>query len=336
MFHSEIKERFILEYSASVNTKATLRWIFEAAEVFECRFNADIAQMEESPLQALMDEICGISSRSGETVFYLVQEYIRWCRRNRIFPSISDAIMKVRVGSVEKIRRYMVANPAHLLITLDAIFPNVDTNSIEYTYRSHLWMAFSGLLDHESIRVSHNYVDFGAMCIRCPWREEPYPIYQESLNDLRQACTLTEFIEPRGANGVIKKRADGHLVVRGKVTRKTMEEYLRSTLRQSLVHAANVLQDAYRENQSDIPRLISYNISYRRVWLSGVFFRAYHYEQMGGDPDEIFTSIVRYQMASKGENHYTLGAKRTMQKIFYSNIIHFRKDYISWKSAFIV
>ena len=71
-------------------------------------------------------------------------------------------------------------------------------------------------------------------------------------------------------------------------------------------------------------------LSYYRVWISGVFFRAFENEQMGIEPD--FSTVVSQQVEGKT---YKLDSGRNTQDAKKRQLVHdYLEDYQRWKLAY--
>ena len=71
-------------------------------------------------------------------------------------------------------------------------------------------------------------------------------------------------------------------------------------------------------------------LSYYRVWISGVFFRAYENEQMGIEPD--FSTVVSKRVEGKT---YKLDSGRNTQDAKKRQLVHdYLEDYQRWKLAY--
>lgn len=339
MFNEEIKQKFISSKRPSgkmytISTQDTIRTIFDMVQVYEHEYQVDFAQMNALQMQTTLDNIGGVRARTAEAIFYYLKEYVKWCAQNGM--QTSEAINVVRVDAIEKFRSCMVSSPAHLKKCIDAAFPNPECNTIEYVYRALLWLAFIGFHDFEAIQIRESDVKLEDMLIVYPGRFEPYMIYSEALPDIRKVTNdLPDFLEPRGKNGVVKQREFGDRILRGKVTKKTPEQQLATTIPQMLSRAFKNAADKYTENGMDIPRDLSLNLSYSRVRLSGVFYRAYDLERMGCEPtfnDEVSREFQR----KKAQDRYTIKEERTESKIQYEIRKNYLEDYARWKSAFSV
>lgn len=333
MYNESIKQEFISAYTTSASNRKVVQRVFTSTEKYEAEYCTDFSQMDRVQMQRTLDEIVGIRTQSAESMFFVLKEYVKWCSRNGI--RTSDAISDVRIDAIERVRSHRVANPGHLKLSLDTVFPHPELNSIEYIYRAMLWLAFMGFEDFEAIKVKESEVDLKNMLIHYAGSREPYMIYAEAVPDIREACDAMEFIEPRGKDGVKKQRASGDTILRGKVSKKSADEQLESTFRQTISRAFKVAIDSFEKNGIEIPRSLSLNLSYSRILLSGIMYRAYTREQIGIPPNAMFAALVEKEVKRKMEaKEYTININRTENKIRTVLMKGYIDDYARWKCAF--
>lgn len=327
MYNEHTKLSFIEDYSQSVQSRALLRQIFNGIEFIEQKYNVDFCSMDSSQAQEAYSRISGMRARSAGSYLAMLRSYVKWCRARGYLTS--DAVYGLRIDFYEKIREKMVASPAHLKLALDAAFPNPARNEIEYIYRSFLWLAYMGFMDIEAVRVRCDEIFLAKHIIRFSGNTEDYHIYMEAEHDLSKACSLREFKEPRGKDGVYKQRAVGDLLLRGKVTANTMEESISKTFRPTITRAFKNAVNAYEAQGSQVPKHLSLGLTYNSIYLSGIFYRAYERERMGIPPrfDAIVIRERSYAPASNYSRNYTLN------KQLNSMINDMEKDYLNWKSV---
>lgn len=340
MYNESVKQRFLSEYISgdvkrSKSTANVISRVFSAMEPIETECDLDFAQMDIRDMQRAFDEVSGIRRQSAETVYFILKQYIRWCTANGV--DGRETFKKIQLDSVEKYRPTAVASPTHLKSALYAAFPHPELNEIEYIYRASLWLAFIGFDELSAITVRSSDIQFDTMQVERECEIDNPVIYAEAVPDLRKACTLTQFIEPRGMNGVVKQREVGDFVLRGKVTNKSMIEFMTTTMRQTINRAFKTATDRYLKEYGEVPRNLSLALSHERVYRSGVCYRAYELERIGVDPISMLDTKASLELSHKlALGEYTLTANRTPGKI--QSVI--RKRYISeyelWKCAFTV
>lgn len=347
MYNESVKQRFLSDYLSNSNgkmeksrsTEHSFLRIFDAMEPIEAECACDFSNLPATDMQRAFDTSCGNRYISAENAYYLLKVYIRWCQMRGV--GSGEAFEHLALGSVDKARDTWVASPSHLKSILDLVFPEPDRNSIEYIYRAALWIAFIGFTEEEASKVKAAEVDLERMEIVSDFYKSPFRIFGEARTDLYYAKTLTEFIEPRGKHGVAKQRATGEELLRGKVTQKTMQEYLETTVRQ-LTNKAFKKAGSLRESASTSAEKqrfanVSLTLSYKRIYESGIFYRAYERERIGFNPLVDFRAKVALEVSRKIQNgEYTINANQTETKVLNKNIGIIENDYILWKCAFTV
>ena len=213
-------------------------------------------------------------------------------------------------------------SPEHLLYVMNTVFEHPEGNQIEYIYRSYLWLAYLGLTEQEAAEVCVSDVDFDKRTV------SDKQMYEDAMLDLRMACSLTELIELK-RNYVIA-RAKGNKILRGKPTTKSLEEALATTYRQSVSKMFKRAEDALTELGAHHPDLDSIQLSFKRVYLSGMFYRAHQLELLRQPVD--FDHIVeeRYERDKGKFTH----AENKVNKSKYHMKLGYLEDYKAWKRAF--
>ncbi len=336
MFNEDLKDGFIhAVYSREESTRKQVEKLLLTLGEYERKYGADFSQMNEEQTKETAKAMCGYRTSNANTIFFILREYVKWCRAQGY--DTSDAIWRIRLPLVEKMRSSFVGSPAHLKMSLDMAFPDMKENDIKLVYRSFLWLGFMGFRDSEAICVTVNDVHFDNM--KVTFGDWIYPIYAESLPDLHGACELTSFDEPRGNIGTIKERASGDAILRGKTPRKprgkdtkgekTMQDFLITTLRPMVSRAFSAAAETYEKNGGNPPGL-SLDLSYNHVYLSGIFYRMYEEERIGRKPD--FTEIVSRE--HRNSSHAEYDSNYTRNKFINGCIRNYEADYMNWKSLF--
>lgn len=168
---------------------------------------------------------------------------------------------------LDKVRKQMVTSPLHLQRYLNEVFDPEGDETIDNLYRCYYWMAFSGIREEDTLSITASDVDFMDMSIR--YGENCVPLYRESLPAFHNAVELPGFLykHPNYAKEIRRDRVPGDTIMRGvRATTKTM------SIRSMLSHrSAAALQDGKTKQQ----------LSFYRVWMSGLFYRMYERERAG-------------------------------------------------------
>lgn len=328
MYNEQVKLAFIDKYTESKQTEKLLRHIFDGTKDIEERYGKDFYEMDAEQAQEAFNYVSGIKVNGASSILMILKAYVRWCVANG-YPA-TKAIQELRIDVHDKLRESYVASPEHLLKSLEKAFSNPDENEIEYIYRSFLWLGFMGLQASEAIQVTAEHIDFDTFHLKFPGHTAPYRIYPEAIPDLKKAIELKDFEEPRGKNGVKKPRAAGKEILRGKVSRRTLAEAVELTFRPTISRAFKAALDKYESQGAEIPVELSLKLTFKHVYMSGIFYRTYERERMGIPPNfsEIILKERRNAKASNFSRNYT---ERKLLNILIRDM---EQDYDNWKSVF--
>lgn len=328
MYNEQVKLAFIDKYTESKQTEKLLRHIFDGTKDIEERYDKDFYAMDAEQAQEAFNYVSGIKVNGASSILMILKAYVRWCVANG-YPA-TKAIQELRIDVHDKLRESYVASPKHLLYSLDEAFPNPDKNEIEYIYRSFLWLGFMGLQVSEAIQVTAEHIDFNTFHLTFPGHIAPYRVYPEAIPDLKKAIELKEFEEPRGKSGVKKPRAAGKEILRGKVSKRTLAEAVELTFRPTISRAFRAALDKYESQGIEVPKKYSLKLTFKHVYMSGIFYRAYEGERMGIPPS--FGAIVIHERRHAKESNFS--RNYTERKLLNILIRDMEQDYDNWKSVF--
>lgn len=328
MFNETVKSAFIEKYTESDRTKKLIRYIFEATGSIEEKYATDFYALDAEQAQEAFNSASGTRVNGASTILMLLKSYVRWCAANGY--KVSEAVRSLRIDVYDKIRESYVASAEHLLESMNQAFPSPDKNEIEYVYRSFLWLGFIGLQASEAIQVTAEHIDLNAFVLHFPGHSAPYRIYSEAVSDLKKAISLKEFLEPRGQEGLKRLRAGGKEILRGKVSKRSLSEAVELTFRPTISRAFKAALERYESRGMEVPKRYSLKLTFKHVYMSGIFFRAYERERMGISPD--FGAIVIHERRNAKESHFS--TNYTERKLLNILIRDMEQDYDNWKSVF--
>lgn len=318
MYNAELKSKFAKEYTESISVREACFSAFSAFEPYEQEWGADLCTQSAEVLQPVVDKLIGLRSKSIQLRLTIYQEYVKWCIQNDV-PDACDGMLNIDSSGLSKMRRQTVKNPKHLQRYLDDICDAEGDETTDNTLRCYYWLAYAGMDEEDILRVRAKDVDFPNMVVR--FNNTEYPIYREAIPALKNCVFLTQFLykHPNYAADkiVYRDRADGDILVRG----------IRSV--PSIVSMRAELSRRSRERiKSGKTNL---QLSYYRVWISGIFYRMYESELAGAEPDffslvEKLTEGKTYKLDS-GRN--TVGAKQ--RKLAWEYLT----DYKRWKMTLV-
>lgn len=332
MYNDQVKCAFIQRYTASDQTEKLVRGIFDRMQGVEEKYDTDFYAMNTEQAQEAFTSVTGTRIKGANTILMILKAYVRWCVANG-YPA-SNSVQDVRLDVYDKFKEGYVASPLHLKETLDVVFYRPDLNGIEYIYRTYFWLAFMGLQVSEAIQVKDSDIDFDNMRLKFfdakRKKEERFPMYVESLPDFRQAKVMKTISEPRGTKGVSKDRASGNELLRGKVSKRTLEEAITLTYRPVICRTFKETPQRYEREGKEVPKTVSLKLTYNHAYMSGIFYRMYERERMGIPPD--FDEIVLRERRNVTNPHYPRGySERKLLNILIKNM---GQDYENWKSVF--
>lgn len=317
MYNPEIKTSFLNQYTQSSNTAEMCTRLFDALSKFEEEWGADLCTMPAEKLQPAVESVVGLRFKSKWTKIIVLKDYGRWCLANGV-PGASDGIMNINATGLDKIRVMMVSSPAHLQACLDAVFDPESDKTIDCTYRCYYWLAYAGFPEKEILNVKVKNVDLDDLVVRYNGKE--YPIYREGIKAIRNSAKLKEFsyIHPLYSKRIVRNRVDGDMIMRGIKAEPNI-----CGLRAEL---------SRRNTQAVKDGKTFVSITYYRVWLSGVFYRALEKEKMGLPVD--FSDTAKEFMSGK---EYKLDSGRNTLKSVQRRIEKdYVQDYERWKAAYMI
>lgn len=121
MFNSELKTRFVREYTSSVSTAKVCETIFNQFEPYECVWNADLCTRSAEDLQPIIDTIVGFRVRSKWMRIIVLKDYVKWCINVANVPGACDGMLQINTIGLDKVKQQTIASPLHLQKYLDQI-----------------------------------------------------------------------------------------------------------------------------------------------------------------------------------------------------------------------
>lgn len=326
MYNTEIKTRFITEFSTSTARRHAATVMFNTLEPYEKKWGADFCTRSKEELQPVVSELVGFRTSSKKLRLTILKEYVRWCIKNQI-DGACDELFSIEELGLEKLKRQMVANPQHMQRYLNCICDAESEETVGCIYRCFYWLAYGGMKEEDVLDVAESEVDLTDMVVRHNGNE--YPIYREAIPAFKNCVNLREF-RYKHANYaadkvVFKERASGDMLLRGISESKSIK-----AVRVEMSRRAKNPKFKSLEDESD--KSLDLKLSFYRVWLSGLFYRTYEAERAGMPADflaaaEEFMEGKTYKLDS-GRN--LIGAKQRQLANDYL------EDYNRWKEAYSI
>lgn len=316
MYNEEQKQKFISGYTKSLHTAEVASGIFEAISPYEETHEKDLCAMSVDELQPIVDNVLGLRISSKWMGITILREYSRWCMASNI-PDAKDSIANVSLLGLEKIRTQMVSSPLHLQKYLSEVFDPEEDETIDNIYRCFFWFGYAGIPEEDTLQIKNGDIDFAGLTIR--YGEDELPIFREAIPAFRNAVQLSAFQykHPNYSKTVVRDRVHGDTVMRG-IKANVQILTIRSTLSKRLT-------EAFKKGKT------KQQLSFYRIWLSGLFYRMYELERAGIPAD--FSEVAMQNMAGKTyslEGGATLVQKQNRKAKDYMN------DYQRWKLAFSI
>lgn len=314
MFNEEVKSRFLESYTESITMAQNCSYLFEACEKYESEWGADLCTMDKDSLQEMVDSLAGMRVHTNQVQIGFLKDYVKWCIENDI-PGACDGMLKIQEVGLDGIRKHMVSSPLHLQMYLDEVCLSEDKRSVDNTYRCFYWLAYAGMLEADILNMRVRDVDLENMVVRCDGIN--YPIYREALQSVKNCVKLNMFTQYHTLFQRDVPRIDGDLLLRGVKSNPTpvkMRTKLSRLSKEKLANGDTKLQ-----------------LSYLRVWLSGVFYRAYERERLG---IEISFRDVAIQFTRAKTNGDIDTSDAKVQKAIGRTANMYLNDYKRWKLAF--
>lgn len=318
MYNENIKLNFLNDYAKSDNIRTKAIIAFERIEKYEREKGVDICAMNAEDLQNVLDNIGGARAQSKWFLITLLRKYSTWCIAHNIVGAKDNTNCINDVG-LNKVRQQMVSGPLHLQKYLDEVFEDESENTIDNTYRSYMWFAFSGLSEKQALKLASENIDLWEMNINCDGKT--YPVYRESLPALKRAVTESAFVYKNPSyktkTVISRNRVSGNNILRGiKSTNSTV--YLRSAILRRCRYA-------YEKGNT------TQRISYERAKLSGVFYRLNELEKAGIEPD--FEQLAVEHIQNEGLAEF----KPENIRIYINRAKRdYEDNYYRWKVTFLI
>lgn len=313
MYNEEQKIRFIKDATKSVSTATAMEYMFNRFEKYERAWGKDVCQASDSEIQELIDNVFGVRSGTSSVYKTRLRKYIMWCVKHHV-ENVRDPIIYLAQNTKQRQTGSYVANPIHLQRCLDMVFDSEESRTVDNIYRSYFWLAFSGIGEKYIRYIRRSDVDLNNMSVICNGKE--FPIYRDGIKALRNAVRLDSFVykHPNYNKEIERKRFDDIMLLSG-IKGMSTEETFRSQVSTIALRAA--------KNNDCVIRL-----SYDKVRMSGIFYRAYEIERAFGHVDlsEEIDNRVNEGVASG--NNMKLGAYK------YQVGIRLNADYKRWKAMF--
>ena len=313
MYNEEQKKSFIRSFTEDIDSRKFAQKLFEAFAPYEEGWGADLCTKDEDTLRPVVSKLAGLRNVGRYKVVFCLQHYVDWCLEHKI-PGAQDGISGIRTLDAGNMSTQMVNTPGMLQQYLNAICDPEEEQTTDSTLRVFCWLAFAGMQVDDILLVRTKDVDFKRAQVH--FNGVDYPIYREAFPAFRNCVELKQFVYNHPNYTAVRDRVDGDLLVRG-VRSVPTKDHIRTEVSRrtkAALKAGKTTRD----------------LSYRRIWLSGVFYRMWEREQQGMPVDfEAQAKLLR------GDRIYQLGSGRNKQEAVCRKIQkNYVIDYQRWKQTF--
>lgn len=335
MYNAEFKEKFLADTTITKQARDNRRRTFNLFEEYESKKNADLCTMSSEEIQNVLNSASsGMRARSNDNDIITIRSYIKWCAVNNISGVSLDGL-NVTSSNIEQIRTHTVKNPLHLKKFLDDVFIERDGTTFD-PLKCFFWMAFGGCNEEDVMYLTNNDIDFDSRIIK--GRSWQGILYKEGIDTVRQCAEATEFLyinsQYVNKGDIMRERVPGNCIFRGVRGSSTPD---------LIVFRSNIsrkVKDAIAKGKTDL------NLSYYRVWLSGIFYRMRELEIAGYLTDKNFEALANMFLKTKSKDdiYYErhINSKLDNPNIskqdrgtFLRKVNDYKTDYENWKLTII-
>lgn len=313
MYRAPVKDQFLRECYVTEESRVDARYTLDRVAPYEKRLETDISAIGGDALQDIVSHISNARGIHFALDLCVLKNYVRWCLVKRIPGTCAD-ILAIQFSDVEKYKRNVVDNPVQLQVYLDQVFSPESDETIDVIYRSYFWLAFSGIDEEDAVKISADQLNLDRMQIMLD-SGRVFPIYVEALPAFHKAISLNAFVyrNPNYKNNkaAIKDRVDGNLLLRGIKKKDNKEISTVKNYRSAIIKKTKLAEDAGKTTKC---------LSYSRVYLCGIFFRAYC--------DEVNGLKVRFYRQA------AIDCKSTNEESALRLARRYDEEYRLWKLAF--
>ena len=315
MYNERRKKNFLIwkrmGASFAPSTENRYLLLFRKTAPFEKALDQDFCEMNAEDMQAVFDRLCGGRSSTGGVTYYMLKEYIRYCTSMHLPGKASFDLL--HEPSIEQFGSRSVGSPLGLKRSLDIAIPV--KSDVDHVLRAYMWLGYMGFLEDEAITVRADEINIRRMQI--DHGDNRRPIYVEALDDILSSAEMDRFSSARG----YAMRADGECILRGAEGNRNIG---------TAMWIRPVVSSRFRTAARLNPEIeIGLHLSYKRVLLSGICYRAYELERIGESPYTLLDEAAQrdYRATSEGKG-FALDTKHT-ENFFQSRILNAYKATIS-------
>lgn len=324
MYNTELKEKFVKQFTDSISTREACLKLFNKFEPYETEWGSDLCTQSAETLNPIINGLVGFRVTSKNYCMSILSNYVQWCIDNNV-PGACDGVLHVKPDNIETVKRQTVRNPKHLQKYLNEICVPESMQTTDNTIRCFYWLAYAGMKEEDIFKVRTTDVHLDRMEV--VYDGEPYNIYKEGLGAFNNCVNLKQFVytNPNYTEDKIiyKDRVPGDILIRG-IKGTLSEKTMRVTLSKKSKKCLEV-DPTTGKPKTDL------KLSYYRVWISGVFYRLYENELAGYKPD--FKGLA--DMVSEGKEYKVSSGRNTQESKRRKLASEYAADYRRWKMTLL-
>lgn len=313
MYNEERKMRFLTETRSSKGAEDFGKSVFHTTEPYEQEAGKDFCELTIDVLQSIANTEFGVRTRTMETTIALFRSYVSWCKEQGYLTC--DDVYELKTEMGDKVRRMMIASPAHLEVVLNKIFEPVQNETVDCLYRCYFWMGFAGLEESETVEVTVDEIDFSTMTIEHGGKS--YEIYREAVPAFKMACEATQFryIHPgyssdKKQQGIYRDRYPGKHLLRG--------------IRSSQIKLTTIKAHTGKKLKAN-----GIETTYGKIRLSGLYYKTYEMERFGEPVN--FDAIIVERISKTPQNYHRNYTRSKFASVIRRSLL---EDYECWKAVF--
>ena len=324
MYNAGWKIRFIQETATTQASIDNMRSVFTRTAAYERQWDADLATKTIDELMPMIDAVCGIRVRTRTARISMLRRYSRWCIDNHM-PGAKEIPAGERFVSTGAIRGRLVRNPEHLQYQLNKIFDAESELTQDNVYRAFFWLAYGGMGKDRAYNLKVGDIRFEYMEAQCETDDgfEIAVLYRQGVAAIRNCVTLTAFKYKNqsytNAGDIWRDRVTGNRLLRG-----IREDQALSNFNTQISRKLRIKREEGIE---------ATELSYDKVWLSGMFYRTYEQELAGIEPD--FTELICH---SEYGRRALASCPPGRRQIVFNDLLArsgYQLDYINWKKMIV-
>ena len=328
MYNAAQKEAFMNYYRVAKSGKESMfvraKQVFQRIEKFETEWEMDFCDQDnEAELQRVFDSVSYVSGGSINGQLTVLRDYCKWCKEEGIINSPSK-FLNIKKQSNNKLAEKAVDSPISLQMHLNAILDPESKQTIHNVYRALFWLAFIGFTESEAFEITNDEVDLQHNVIR--HNDLKFDMYLESIPSIKNCKELKAFIvenEIYSDKKSTRTRTAGDLLLRG--IRRGPGKYINTELSRA-------------QTKAILAKKVTKQLTYRSVWMSGIFYWMFRQEQMGFKPDFRGAAIRQIREGrlrrSKDEEFIFDPNDPSNHRYILTAIKGLKDDYKRWKEAF--